>query len=128
MGQDGLRFVGGAQAGVLLKQAFALPRRKLRKILPASPEETCPRAYKNITVVHGGLSVGGNRRMKVEFPKATSSPLGDHFSTSNILGTLPAKSLVSEKELIEMGNDRFQKGQGTLEQEKGGNDGLKYCQ
>ena len=71
--------------------------------------------------------------MKVKFPKATSSPLGDHFSTSNILGTLPlgtlpSKSLVSEKELIEMGNDRFQKGQGTLEQEKGGNDGLKYCQ
>ena len=87
-----------------------------------------PKGFKNITVVHGGLSVGGNRRMKVEFPKATSSPLGDHFSTSNILGTLPSKSLVSEKELIEMGNDRFQKEQGTLEQEKGVNDGLKYCQ
>ncbi|MEO2032034.1 MAG: energy-coupling factor ABC transporter permease, partial [Planctomycetaceae bacterium] len=30
-----------------------------------------------------GLPVGDNRRMKVEFRRATLSPSGDHFSTSN---------------------------------------------
>lgn len=33
--------------------------------------------------VHCGLPVGCNRRMKVVFRRATSSPSGDHFSTFN---------------------------------------------
>ena len=70
--------------------------KKITKDTSGFAQRNSPKCFRNITVAHGGFPVGANRRMKAEFPKATSSPSGHHFSTFNNFRDASCSRLATE--------------------------------